>query len=77
MIPKKPVPGLDPGMETGFRKRSCSSIIPELDFDSIGTGKASRRGRSGVNPVTFSFRCRMIVSEHRVALLVALLRIML
>jgi hypothetical protein len=22
MIPKKPVPGLDPGMEAGFRKRS-------------------------------------------------------
>jgi hypothetical protein len=25
MIPKMPVPGLDPGMETGFRIRSCSN----------------------------------------------------
>jgi hypothetical protein len=25
MIPKKPAPGLDPGVETGFRNRSCSN----------------------------------------------------
>jgi hypothetical protein len=25
MIPKKLAPGLDPGVGTGFRKRSCSS----------------------------------------------------
>jgi hypothetical protein len=28
MIRKKPVTGLDPVMETGFPKRSCSSKMP-------------------------------------------------
>src|SRR5258708_1961713 len=27
MIPKKPAPGLDPGVGTGFRKRSCSNLV--------------------------------------------------
>jgi len=29
MIRKKPVTGLDPVMETGFPKRSCSTKMPE------------------------------------------------
>src|ERR1700722_431951 len=34
MIRKKPVTGLDPVMETGFPKRSCSTKMPECNrFD--------------------------------------------
>src|SRR5580704_19616116 len=34
MIPKKPALGLDPGVGTGFRKRSCSNNTIERDDDS-------------------------------------------
>src|SRR6266851_8525578 len=34
MVPKKPALGLDPRVDTGFRKRSCSTKGPERDDDS-------------------------------------------
>src|ERR1700685_705482 len=43
MIRKKPVPGLDPGMETGFPKRSCS-ISQALSTKEHGCYRA-RSGR--------------------------------
>jgi hypothetical protein len=42
MIPKKPAVGLDPRVDTGFRKRSCSTKRLERDDDS--KKKSSRSG---------------------------------
>ena len=44
MIPKKPAPGLDPWVGTGFRKRSCSNKKLEPGSDSIKTHKALAKG---------------------------------
>jgi hypothetical protein len=50
MIPKKLVPGLDPGMETGFRVRSCASIIhdPEKLVPGLDPGMAIGMAKSGM-----------------------------
>src|SRR5271165_397236 len=40
MIPKKPALGLDPGVGTGFRKRSCSNKRLERDEDSKKSHRA-------------------------------------
>jgi hypothetical protein len=59
MIPKKPAPGLDPGVETGFRKRSCSNKKLEPHSDSIKNDKAlasydyiARRGKMRIKEAT-------------------------
>jgi hypothetical protein len=40
MIPKRLAPGLDPGVGTGFRKRSCSNKKLEPGSDSIKMERA-------------------------------------
>jgi hypothetical protein len=49
MIPKMPVLGLDPRMDAGFRKRSCSTKMPErqsIQYEAI----ALWRVMSSANP---------------------------
>src|SRR5258708_7265285 len=57
MIPKKPVLGLDPRMEPGFRTRSCSNEKPRLRSNSIeldrslGPQRSQRRELAAANLV--------------------------
>src|SRR5580704_18259473 len=46
MIPKKPVLGLDPRMDTGFRKRSCSTeMLTRLALAAIRARRRRSRPR--------------------------------
>src|SRR6202035_1701980 len=47
MIPKMPVPGLDPGMDTGFRKRSCSTKMLAERCKSVAQRRAGNRQKTG------------------------------
>src|ERR1700720_902383 len=46
MIPKMPVPGLDPGMDTGFRKRSCSTKMLAERCKSVAQRRAGNRQKT-------------------------------
>src|ERR1700730_15760525 len=49
MIPKKPVRGLDPRMDTGFRERSCSTkMLIRLALAAIRARRRRRRTRPRV-----------------------------
>ena len=39
--PEKACPGLDPGVDAGFRKRSCSANKPERDDENVITLQSS------------------------------------
>src|SRR5579863_6010688 len=79
MIAKMPAPGLDPGVDTGFRKRSCSNEKLKPGLDSIKTAKALGPPERPLRPVArfiagdADVGCRAMVVRHVVEKLLSLL----
>src|SRR5580704_11500497 len=69
MVPKKPVTGLDPVMDTGFRKRSCSAKMlgrRSIQYEAIGAVAPSTPAKSAPLPTSLAQRVGLDVCVGRI-----------
>jgi hypothetical protein len=65
MIRKMPIPGLDPGMEAGFPKRSCSNkMLQHQSIQSEASGRVTVMAASRTMASSFLRRAAARGSAH-------------
>src|ERR1700730_16870302 len=67
MIPKKPALGLDPRVDTGFRKRSCSTKRLERDDGSKRSHHALEILRAATSSLEKTLTMQACVHAHQMA----------